>query len=118
MVGLAFAIRASPNAVGEEATPPEFTFFEAPVCASGLLQSTCVRSCLETGDRRYLRRSWAEIFSAHGFQNAKRVAYLLLVVGPLATPRMKVSSTSAQRGSPVSGANNIVYWNQKAKFAN
>jgi hypothetical protein len=65
-VGLALAIRASPNAVGEEATPPEFSFFEAPVYAPGLL-STCVRSCLETGDRRYLRRSvalWAEIFSA------------------------------------------------------
>jgi hypothetical protein len=76
MVGLALAIRASPNAVGEEATPPEFSFFEAPVYAPGL-QSTCLRSCLETRDCRYLRRSlWAEIFSAHGFRNAKRVADL------------------------------------------
>jgi hypothetical protein len=73
---LALAIRASPNAVGEEATPPEFSFFEAPVYAPGL-QSTCVRSWrLETRDRRYLLRSLAEIFSAHGVRNAKRVAYL------------------------------------------
>jgi hypothetical protein len=53
-----FGIRTSPNAVGEESTPPGFSFFEAPVYvyAPGL-QSTCVRSCLETRDRRYLHRS-------------------------------------------------------------
>jgi hypothetical protein len=76
MVGLAWAIRASPNAVGEEAAPPEFTFFEVPVYSPGL-QSTCVRSCLETRDRRYLRRSLAKYSAPHaGVRTAKRVAYL------------------------------------------
>jgi hypothetical protein len=64
VLGIALAIRALPNAVGEEATPPGFTFFEDPVYAPGRLQSTCVRSCLETRDRRYLRRSLTKIFSA------------------------------------------------------
>ena len=76
MVGLALAIRASPNAVGEEATPPGFRFFEAPVYAPGL-QSTCVRSCLETRDRRDLRRSLGGNIQRDGFRNVKRVAYIL-----------------------------------------
>jgi hypothetical protein len=79
MVGLALAIRASPNAVGEEATPPEFAFFKAPVCAPGL-QSTYMCAVL-FGDRRSpispslfgknIQRRMLEFA-----RNAKRVAYL------------------------------------------
>jgi hypothetical protein len=51
MVGPCLGHSGITNAVGKEATPPEFTFFEAPVYAPGL-QSTCVRSCLKSKDKR------------------------------------------------------------------
>jgi hypothetical protein len=66
------AIRASPNAVGEEATPPEFSFFEAPrVRPRPAVHHVCGQEIADISVAL-----WAEIFSAHGVRNAKRVAYL------------------------------------------
>jgi hypothetical protein len=121
MVGLALAIRASPNAVGEEATPPEFTFFEAPVYAPGPWPAAVHMCAVLSGDRRspISPSLFGRKYSARmdfGMPSESPTSYLLSVVGPVATPRMQVPSTSAQRGSPVAPrANNVVYWNQKTK---
>jgi hypothetical protein len=109
MVGLALAIRASPNAVGKEATPPEFTLFEAPVYAPGL-QSTCVRSCLETRDRRNFRRSLGG--NIQRAWSSECQANRLPLVGPVATWRMqryRVISPESVREAPQSYAITISF---------
>jgi hypothetical protein len=84
-VGLALAI-------------PRVPFSKPPCTPRPGLQSTCVRSCLETRDRRYLRRSLAKIFSAAccGVRNAKRVAYLLWSGGDSADAGMPYAISSNQ----------------------
>jgi hypothetical protein len=77
MVGLALAIRASPNAgVGEEAAPPEFTAFDPPCTPPACSPHVCglVRR-QEIADISVAL--WRKYSAPHaGVRNAKRFAYL------------------------------------------
>jgi hypothetical protein len=103
--------RASPNAVGEEATPLEFTFFEAPVYDPPRLAVHI--SAVLSGDKRSPISP-----SLFGENIQRRMLEFGMpsespTCGPVATRRMQVSNTSARRGSYK--PNKIVYWNQKTK---
>jgi hypothetical protein len=109
MVRFAFAIQASPNAVGKKPLLRRFRFFETFVYARP--RPAVHMWAVLSGDKRSIsdiRRSWRKYSAPHEVRNAKRAAY---VVGPVVTRRMQMSSRSAAQRDSLSQQSR--FWNQK-----
>jgi hypothetical protein len=99
--GLTLAIRHSGESIQlRKNLLPELQLLRRYKFALHVWSTCATTSCLQIGDRRSaaILRSLAKIFSAACWSSECQ-ASRLPAVGPAATRRMQVSSTSAQRGS-------------------